>query len=118
MKRWLPKLTKSDKTDENRQLRRRFSRAITLVKYKSGRQWSIPFEKWLKFINSPCYYCNILSKTKVGTGLDRINNSYGYHIDNVLPCCRSCNVTRGDRFTVQETKVMINALQNFRSQKL
>lgn len=35
-----------------------------------------------------CVYCG----EKIDTiGIDRIDNSYGYTIDNVIPCCTNCN---------------------------
>ena len=61
----------------------------------------------------PCYYCNG-SLGSTGLGLDRINNSIGYTLTNVLPCCKDCNRTRGDRFSVDETKAMIDFIKEYR----
>lgn len=51
--------------------------------------------------SKPCIYCG---NTK-DIGCDRIDNSKGHTIDNVIPCCKICNMTRGDRFSFDE---MIN----------
>lgn len=51
------------------------------------------------FWQKPCTYCRCSIDT---IGLDRIDNSKGYTLDNVVPCCKVCNLTRGNRFTYQE----------------
>lgn len=46
-----------------------------------------------------CHYCGCepkqISKSKNGNyiynGIDRVNNSRGYELDNVVPCCAKCN---------------------------
>lgn len=53
-------------------------------------------------ISKPCTYCG---DTKL-IGADRIDNFKGHTKDNVLPCCYTCNVTRGDQFTVEEMKLL------------
>lgn len=78
----------------------------------------ITLEQYAKLLSNPCYYCeNILDST--GVGLDRINNdkSIGYVIGNVLPCCRQCNKTRCDIWTVKETKIVIQAVLQYRKNK-
>lgn len=77
----------------------------------------ITMDEYLDFmsVNSHCYYCNLDLNTERGASLDRIDNNKGYSLDNVLPCCSSCNATRGNRFTVEEMKIMINALLEHRS---
>ena len=49
-----------------------------------------------------CIYCGETDWRKLG--LDRINNSKPHTEDNVVPCCRRCNIIRGNRFTVDEMK--------------
>ena len=87
-----------------------------LAKYK-GKSWTLTFEQYETIINMPCYYCNSIL-TGSGVGLDRIENSKGYELNNVLSCCGECNYTRGNRYTVKETKVMIDALIKFRNSNL
>jgi hypothetical protein len=65
-----------------------------------------------------CHYCETPIKwtkynpAKKGTpnrcNLDRKSNdrSIGYTLDNVVVCCPSCNLTRGDRFSYKEFLVM------------
>lgn len=63
---------------------------MTLLQYKT-------------LFRCPCCYCGNISIEVHGVGLDRINNRCGYTLANVLPACRSCNVWRNNRHTIQET---------------
>lgn len=70
-----------------------------------------------------CYYCGAepsqgSSRLSPGgvylyNGLDRINNAKGYTIDNVVPCCGSCNTAKSTK-TVEEFKAWIrNVYEHF-----
>lgn len=80
-------------------------KAITLLKaYKTSdrnknRFFDLP-KKWFieNILEKTCYYCG--SSNQIGA--DRINNSKGHSMDNVLPCCSVCNSVRSDIFTVEE----------------
>ena len=80
---------------------------------KRGLAFNLPYKVYLALITSKCFYCGSTPRGK-GIGLDRINNSYGYSIKNVLPCCFPCNQGRNIHFTVKEWKIMINALLKHR----
>lgn len=76
---------------------------------------SLTFEEYSELISKPCFYCNNAMNTpSFGRGLDCINNNLGYTIDNVLPCCTTCNQTRSNKFTVEETRTMIQAVLTLR----
>jgi hypothetical protein len=32
----------------------------------------------------------------VANGIDRVDNTKGYSVDNCVPCCRRCNVAKAD----------------------
>ena len=51
-------------------------------------------------------------------GLDRIDPLKGYTKDNVLPCCKRDNYIRNKFLTVDETKVVVMALEEFRAKQL
>lgn len=78
--------------------------------------WLLTLEEYSQLIQQPCYYCNDLLKSKVtnAVGLDRIDNSIGYELTNVVSCCRSCNVIRNDVMTSEETKQVIQLLLKIR----
>lgn len=75
---------------------------------KSGRKWSLTKEQVWCITSSTCYYCGIeptlISKptsrkqrrcvdwgTYYYNGIDRVDNTGGYTIENVVPCCVYCN---------------------------
>jgi len=62
-----------------------------------------------KLHNNKCFYC----ERRVVLGLDRIDNRQGHIKLNVLPCCRTCNCIRGNYFTVEQTKEVINTAKKF-----
>lgn len=74
------------------------------LKYKTRGNFDLSIESFEDLTTSNCYYCNnapnqkSLSKTGViyyYNGLDRINPKKDYTIDNVVPCCRTCNFMKG-----------------------
>ena len=61
--------------------------------YKSGAKrrklsFNLTFKEFTTFWQQPCYYCGENIKT---IGLDRVDNSLGYSLNNVVPCCTKCN---------------------------
>lgn len=59
--------------------------------------------------SKPCHYCG----DKIGptsAGVDRIDNELGYLCSNILPACARCNMSRNKYFTVEEFKIMMEAL--------
>lgn len=49
--------------------------------------FSVTYEEFEKFYGKNCYYCN----KENCIGLDRIDSSRGYLIDNIVTCCTLCN---------------------------
>lgn len=56
-----------------------------------------------------CHYCG---STK-DVGLDRVDNSMGHSPDNTVWACSLCNMTRGDRFTVEQMKQIGKVIRSF-----
>lgn len=79
-------------------------------------EWTLSLEEYQKLIIQPCHYCNDLLGSKVTncSGLDRLDDTKGYEFDNVVSCCRSCNVVRNDVLTSDETKQVIQFLLRLR----
>lgn len=80
-----------------------------------GHEWLISLEEFKKITKENCYYCDTPPSTVMDTskyskskgnhspgmrrcngpyiynGIDRIRNSEGYTLENVVSCCNSCN---------------------------
>jgi hypothetical protein len=72
-----------------------------------GLDWHINRDQASELIREPCHYCGAIAgnikKTKnypqgfPYNGLDRADNSQGYLVGNVVPCCGVCNRAKGTR---------------------
>lgn len=67
---------------------------------KKGRAFELTKEEFIYLTSNNCYYCgskpkNICNIGKIGdytyNGIDRIDNTKGYIIDNCITCCETCN---------------------------
>ena len=68
--------------------------------------FNIPYEKFLELSQQDCHYDasppSNICKSKhnkedfIYNGLDRIDSSKGYTLDNVVPCCAKCNRAKLD----------------------
>jgi hypothetical protein len=64
------------------------------------RSFEITKEEFKNIIDGNCFYCGsppsntkkIRNNTYVYNGIDRIDNSIGYEIDNCVSCCKKCNM--------------------------
>ena len=67
---------------------------------RKGREFKITQEQYEMIVkdSTGCYLCG---NNKVQLGLDRVDNSRGYTIDNIAPCCSPCNTSKG-ALTLQE----------------
>lgn len=73
---------------------------------RRGLPFSLPKEKAISLILSKCHYCGAPPANRFNTkryfggclymGIDRIDNDRGYHEDNVVPCCKTCNLAKRD----------------------
>lgn len=63
--------------------------------------FDLSFELFLKISQQNCHYCGLKPSNRqsatgnngdfIYSGLDRKDNSKGYTLDNVVPCCKICN---------------------------
>lgn len=65
-------------------------------------------------VEQPCIYCGT---TEENRGLDRIDNGRAHVRGNVQPCCTSCNIMRGDRFTVEEMHLLGKVVAEIRERR-
>ena len=61
---------------------------------RSNRPFGITLEYFKNLILDHCWhYCD---SSEDRLGLDRVDSSLGYTEDNIVPCCRRCNVAKSD----------------------
>ena len=73
----------------------------------TSRDFSLKLEDFKTLTSSPCHYCGdppslvVQGETSNGpyvyNGLDRVDNSRGYHVDNVVPACIQCQFAKRDQ---------------------
>lgn len=90
----------------------RFNNARSTATNKN-KTWNLTLIEYENFIKNPCFYCGG-KLTPFGSGLDREDNSVGYEIRNVIPCCGFCNRLRGDLISVAEMMVLVDTLKDIR----
>lgn len=98
------------------QKRRLFKKYLFAAQYNK-REFKITYEEFLQITQKDCYYCgdkpSTIAKGPRGdyiyNGIDRINNNKGYLLDNIVPCCKICNIIKGrlnsDLFQKQVIKI-------------
>lgn len=82
---------------------------------RRGLSMTIPFLDFVSLLSQACEYCEEVEiAANTGYRLDRIENSLGYSVQNVVPCCTSCNRIRGDNLSYLEMIVVMQSLTAFR----
>jgi len=77
---------------------------------RRGYRWALPFEQFTEITQQDCHYCGATpAQEHIGAlgatdgnpyrynGIDRIINTKGYEVDNVVACCGRCNQAKMDR---------------------
>jgi hypothetical protein len=103
-----PEKTKRYNAKGRRLLTSRFSRAQKQAE-RRGITFNLTLEEYLNTISNPCHYCDnkIGKPVQTSTGLDRLDNSKGYELSNVVSCCWSCNRVRHNVLSPAEAKAAI-----------
>lgn len=70
------------------------------------RNFSLTYDEFLYLIGKDCFYCgsdtkSLVYKSKNGRefyrmGIDRVDSSKGYIMENCVPCCKICNAAKMD----------------------
>ncbi len=102
------------------------SKRMVITSYKRhakerGFKWELTDDQFSKITQKDCFYCGIeptnIAKSKgnngeyIYNGIDRIDNTKGYTIDNIVPCCKICNNAK-HTLTLQEFKDWIEKIYN------
>lgn len=65
---------------------------------RDGYDFDLTFEELEKLVKKKCYFCNcdqtIINGVKRLNGIDRLDNNLGYLKDNIVACCRVCNMMK------------------------
>ena len=65
---------------------------MRFIARKKNRECDITIGQYIDMMyDATCHYCLDDCATDSGYGLDRKDNARGYALDNVVPCCHSCN---------------------------
>lgn len=59
----------------------------------NSREFTLSLEEFETFWDCECFYCGRFFK---GIGLDRVNSSRGYNLNNIVSCCTACNRMKSD----------------------
>jgi len=73
----------------------------------NSRVWALSIEQFLRITQKPCFYCGTIysncclhqSNPKLNwyyNGIDRVDNTKGYTEDNIVACCKYCNIAKRD----------------------
>jgi hypothetical protein len=83
---------------------------------KRGISFELTDEECFQLFTSDCHYCGSPPKNTrmqhdcygefTYSGIDRIDNTKGYVLGNIAPCCTICNIAKG-RQTLEEFKLWI-----------
>lgn len=98
---------KKEQTEEDLKLKRAQNMMTSYVynDKQKGYNNTVDFDKhWMveNILDQECAYCGESDWHKLGC--DRINNNKPHTKDNVIPCCKRCNIIRSNKFTVDEMK--------------
>ena len=81
------KRDKKKLTDTEKEIRRRYKTYKYGAKSR-GYEFKLSIKQFSEYWQEPCSYCGDEIET---IGLDRVDNKRGYTIDNIVPCCFTCN---------------------------
>lgn len=62
---------------------------------KRGLTVSITFEQFVNIVNKPCVHCGCYDEESV-RGVDRIDSTRSYVMENCVSCCGVCNIMKSD----------------------
>jgi hypothetical protein len=80
------------------------------------RTFELSIDKFRSLISKPCVYCGKIEELEYN-GVDRIDNSKGYHFDNCVAACKLCNLMKSNH-SVNEFRSHARAIYLYTSTKM
>jgi hypothetical protein len=70
--------------------------------HRRGLDWNLSPEEVQELVFESCFYCGISPFRAIKVrgnifyynGIDRVDNKRGYFSDNVVSCCKTCNIAK------------------------
>jgi hypothetical protein len=88
--------------------------------------FNLSLEEFRNLTKGNCHYCGKEPAQKFGmktlrasyiyNGVDRVNNDFGYSIDNCVSCCKVCNRMKGKK-TVAEFVAFCSAISDLQKKR-
>ena len=62
---------------------------------RRGYAFQLSYDNFIGIVSKPCYYCDEPPNNDYNgyscSGIDRLDNTKGYILENCVPCCKKCN---------------------------
>lgn len=89
-------------------------------------KWDIDRKFFTSIIEQPCYYCGVKSSMNLNingysytyNGVDRIDSDKNYTYDNVVPCCKICNMAKSNMKQLDFYNWVKTISENFTYEKI
>ena len=86
-------------------------------------KWMLSRDDFINISEKPCFYCVISSSMNLNingyiylyNGVDRVDSQKDYTPDNIVPCCKQCNIAKSD-MSLTEFYQWLNRISNHISQ--
>jgi len=75
--------------------------------------FEITYEEYTSLVEKSCYYCNTI-ENRGFNGIDRLNSSIGYIMNNCVSCCKMCNYLKGSLNNITFMKRIEHILTHLR----
>lgn len=98
-------------------------RYVTMSQYQkrsreTGKVFQLSREEFDNLTMKPCHFCARPSSATHKNGIDRLDNNFGYVIENCRSCCGQCNIAKGTRNDVQYLELCKSIASNWSQEKI
>lgn len=96
------RMAKTNTLPNNESLKKRIFRNYKRGAKNRNYEFKLLYEEFIKLIVGNCFYCGNAPQVLIGelsytkesfkrNGIDRVDNTKGYTLDNSVSCCKQCN---------------------------